>query len=183
MRGMRKLSCGMKIVLCYFLIVLVLLNFSNAKSSPRSTEPVIEVPNGRVYIGTPLGQEFTLTFIIIDDDPWNFTLSRARIGTYPENYSKYIITQEILDFGTLESDVLHFTRTEPEGEYIFILVIYDLSGNFASKEVGVLVGPEGGEDGAEDAASGFEFLPLSIGIIVLYCLKQTQKVGKIKSEE
>ena len=102
------------------------------------------------------------TNIIIDDNPFNYSLKR---------------NGKLLDFGRIESSILSFTRQEPEGVYNFTLKITDFSHNTATRNISVSVEP-GGPPTTEPtgpAAAAFPFLPSILGILLLQRRKSTSK--------
>ncbi len=159
---LKSMNLPKKILFCTILFCLLILNGSRSESCPNSMVPIIETPNSeiKIYVGIP----FTLTYIIIDDNPFNYSLKR---------------NGKLLDFGRLEYSILSFTRQEPEGVYNFTLKITDFSHNNATKNISVTVEPGGppttGPTGSTGVLAVFPFLPSILGILILQRRKSTSK--------
>ncbi|MFX0016037.1 MAG: hypothetical protein ACFFB2_13315 [Promethearchaeota archaeon] len=113
---LQKISTG--------IVLLCLFNLSGSRtgSSPYSMIPIIETPQSEIkaFVGT----SFILTYIIIDDNPYNYSLKR---------------NEALLTFGRIESSILNFTRQEPQGDYVFTLKVTDFSHNVVSKNINVTI--------------------------------------------
>lgn len=125
---------------------------------PRSVGPLVEPVETQLVVGA--GQEFTLRWLVIDDDMASWVLNQN--GSF-------------LTSGQLLSSEVIYKGTEVAGFYLYNLIISDLSGNSANSSVSVRVevftDPAGTTttpsshvtsetqtQGDESAASGFPLL-------------------------
>ncbi len=159
---LKSMNLPKKILFCTILFCLLNIIGSRIEACPNSMVPIIETPHSEIeiYVGTP----FTLTYIIIDDNPFNYSLQR---------------NGKLLDFGRLESSILSFTRQEPEGVYNFTLKVTDFSHNNVTKDISVTVEPRGTPTTEPTGSTGvqavFPFLPSILGILLLQRRKSTTK--------
>jgi len=114
----------------WFCITILLgLIFANTidsiQGSPESLIPIIESPVSEIH--SPVGFAFNLSYVIIDDDPWNFSLQQGTQG-------------QLISAGYVESRFLEFEiNYVPLGNYSYTLSVMDYSGNTANKTILVYV--------------------------------------------
>ncbi|MFX1285574.1 MAG: hypothetical protein ACFFB5_18185 [Promethearchaeota archaeon] len=113
-----------KILFFCFLFLLLSLNGLRSESRPDSLVPIIYVPKSVIEVDA--NKPFTLTYILIDDNPNYYVLKRDG---------------EEVESGRIRSSVLNFTRSpEPPGEVIiFTLEITDYSNNVVSQDITVVI--------------------------------------------
>jgi hypothetical protein len=107
-----------------FLLVFFFLIFNTCfiQDSSGSLSPIIEALAPQIFV--ELNQEFTITWIIIDDDP-----------------SRYEIRQDnsLLKWGQIETSMINITSSMPIGVYYYAIIVFDYTGNSISNVVQINV--------------------------------------------
>ncbi|MFX1505289.1 MAG: hypothetical protein ACFFDC_04150 [Promethearchaeota archaeon] len=112
-----------KLILISILFFSLLFSEPRCGSHPTSLVPIIFVPYP--FINTTINKPFTLTFIVIDDDPYKFFLKS---------------TDGVDKSGRIRSRVLNFTYSlETAGTIVYTLTISDFSNNRVSEDITVTV--------------------------------------------
>lgn len=142
----------------------ILIIYFQIQSVSGSLVPIIE---GEISASeVVIGQEFTITWIIIDDNPAEYTIYR---------------NGKILLLGSIKSTTIQLSRVETVGNYTFLLVVFDYSGNVQNNSLSIEVrfSPTSTDISTVSdtsnqpigaAASGllFEFVLLALGIVIIY---------------
>ncbi len=108
-----------------YIILFCLLNLSGLRSGshPNSLVPIIYLPNP--VINADIVKPFTLTYVVIDDNPHNYYLKRDG---------------EELESGRIRSSILNFTYSSASsGIIVFTLTVSDFSNNQASEDITVTI--------------------------------------------
>ncbi|WP_455143827.1 hypothetical protein [Candidatus Hodarchaeum mangrovi] len=107
------------------LVVIFVNKFDSVQGSPNSLIPIIESPVSEIH--SLVGLAFNLSFVIIDDDPRNYSLQQGVQG-------------QLISTGYIESRFLEFEiNYVPLGNYSYTLYVMDYSGNTANKTILVYI--------------------------------------------
>ena len=148
-----------------FILWVGIIIFSlQLQSVSGSLVPIIEgeVSTSEIVVG----QSFTITWIIIDDNPSEYTIYRD---------------DEILLLGPVESTTIQLTRLETVGNHTFVLEVFDYSGNVQNNSLLIEVSfpiiettistiSISNETNMAAASSGFlfTFVLFSFGVMMTY---------------
>lgn len=132
---MRLSNLIYKTSLCFIIVFMSLFISCRGIAEINSLVPIVKTPNPMIV--TDVGVPFTLHYIIIDDNPANYSLTR---------------NGDLLELKPISTNILYFTRNEPKGEYIFALEVTDFSNNRGVANISVSVQ---GSEVIEPSASDF----------------------------